>query len=72
MGIALILQALFIPYIFLICAPAAGLAWLGGRTGKTGFPPFPTPPWSTSSSWAGAALVMVMNLPYTADGSDPW
>jgi hypothetical protein len=71
MGLALILQALFIPYIFLLCAPAAGLAWLRGRTGKTGFPPFPARPVHFLLLAAGAALVGLMNLAYTTDGFGP-
>lgn len=71
MAAALLLQALFIPYIFLVSALAAGLAWLAGRTGKLASPPFP-------AHWphflllaAGVALVALMNRGYTAAGFGP-
>lgn len=71
MGAALLLQALFIPYIFLVSALAVGLAWLAGRTGKTTPPPFP-------SRWAhflvlaaGAGLVFLMDFSYARDGFGP-
>ncbi len=59
MGAALLLQALFIPYIFLVTALATGLAWLAGRSGKLRRHHFrrsrctfsswrPGPPWSGS------------------------
>src|SRR3989339_376943 len=43
MGGALLLQALFIPYIFLVGAPAALLARLPARLGRGTPPPFPAP-----------------------------
>jgi hypothetical protein len=71
MGAAILLQALFIPYIFLLCTLAAGLAWLASRTGKTGSPPFPARPVHFFLLAAGVALVGFMNLTYTTDGFGP-
>ncbi len=71
MGAALLLQALFIPYIFLVCALAAGLAWLASRTGRTGAPPFPARPVHFLFLAAGVGLVEFMNLTYTTDGFGP-
>lgn len=71
MGLALILQALFIPYIFLLCGFAAGLAWLAGRTGKFGAPPFPSKAGHFLILIAGAALVGFMNFRYDTDGFGP-
>ncbi len=41
MGLTLMLQALFIPYVFPLCALACGLAWLASRLGRGDAPPFP-------------------------------
>ncbi len=71
MGAALLLQALFIPYIFLVCTLAAGLAWLASRTGRTGAPPFPARPVHFLLLTAGVGLVEFMNLTYTTDGFGP-
>jgi hypothetical protein len=71
MGAALILQALFIPYVFLICALAAGLAWLASRAAKTAPPPFPARPRHFLFLAAGAILVGLMNVSYVRDGFGP-
>lgn len=39
-AIALVAQSLFIPYIFVLCTGAAGLAWLGWKCKITEEPPF--------------------------------
>ncbi len=70
-GAALLLQALFIPYIFMLGALAVGLAWLGGRAGKTSSPPFPARLVHFLLLAAGAALVGLMNFSYTAGGFGP-
>jgi len=70
LALALLLQALFIPYIFLVAAGAVILAWLAGRTGK----------WAAPSclNWGhllilvlGAGLVLLMNHQYNAQGYGP-
>ncbi len=71
MGAALLLQGLFIPYIFMIGAVAVGLAWLAGRTGQGESPPFPVRPAHFLLLAAAAALVGLMNLSYTAAGYGP-
>lgn len=71
MGLALMLQAFFIPYIFLVSALAAGLAWLAGRSGKFSPPPFPSKPVHFLVLIAGAALVWLTNSRFTADGFGP-
>jgi hypothetical protein len=71
MGAALLLQALFIPYIFMLSALAVGLAWLAGRSGKTEFPPFPAHLTHFLLLAAGAALVGLMNFSFAKDGYGP-
>lgn len=71
MGAVLILQALFIPYVFLISASAAGLAWLVSRTAKTAPPPFPARPVHFLLMAAGAVIVGLMDFSYAADGFGP-
>ena len=71
MGTALLLQALFIPYIFLVAAPAALLAWLLARFGKDDPPPFPAHAAHFCLLGLGAALVIAMNLQFSADGYGP-
>jgi len=71
MGGALLLQALFIPYAFLISALAAGLAWLTGRAGRITTPPFPAHWRHGAVLTAGAALVGLMNFSYANDGFGP-
>jgi hypothetical protein len=70
LALALLLQALFIPYIFLVGAGAAALAWLAGRTGRGA-----APSWL---NWGhllavilGAGLVWLMNHQYNALGFGP-
>lgn len=68
MGGALLLQALFIPYIFLVAAPAALLAWLLARLGRDNPPPFPAQAAHFFLLGLGALLVLAMNLQFSADG----
>jgi hypothetical protein len=71
MGAALLLQALFIPYIFLVAAPAALLAWLLARLGRDAPPPFPRQTSHFFLLGLGAALVVAMNLQFSAAGYGP-
>ena len=71
MGAALLLQALFIPYIFMVAALAALLAWLLARLGQDRPPPFPAQPVHFLLLGLGAALVMAMNLQFNAAGYGP-
>ena len=71
MGGALLLQALFIPYIFLVAAPAALLAWLLARLGRDNPPPFPAQAAHFVLLGLGAVLVVAMNLQFSADGYGP-
>ncbi len=71
MSAALLLQALFIPYIFLVAAPAAMLAWLLARLGRDRPPPFPAQVGHFILLGIGAALVMAMNLQFSAAGYGP-
>ncbi|MCX5892946.1 MAG: hypothetical protein NTW80_08260, partial [Deltaproteobacteria bacterium] len=71
MGTALILQALFIPYVFLISALAAGLAWLAGRIAKTAAPPFPARPTHFLLLAAGVVMGALMDFSYVKDGFGP-
>lgn len=70
MGLALLLQALFIPYIFLLAAAAATMAYLAGRAGR-GMPPFPRRPAHFIFMAAAAALVLLMNHQFAATGYGP-
>ncbi len=71
MAAALLLMALFIPYIFLVAAVAAALAWLAGRTGRVSPPPFPARPAHLLLLAAGAGLVALMNLGFDRAGYGP-
>ncbi len=71
MGAALLLQALFIPYIFIVSALATLLAWLLARLGKDSPPPFPVHSAHFFLLSLGAALVIAMNLQFSADGYGP-
>jgi hypothetical protein len=70
-GVALLLQALFIPYIFLVAALAALLAWLMARLGRDHPPPFPAQAAHFFLLGLGAALVMAMNFQFSAHGYGP-
>jgi hypothetical protein len=70
LGLALLLQALFIPYIFLVAAGATVLAWLAGRSGR--WPAAPGITWAHLLIVAGgAALVLLMNHQFNAAGFGP-
>ncbi|MGB8990665.1 MAG: hypothetical protein WCD80_01270 [Desulfobaccales bacterium] len=71
MGAALLLQALFIPYIFLVTALAALLAWLLARLGRDRPPPLPARTGHFFLLALGAALVLGMNLQFSAAGYGP-
>jgi hypothetical protein len=71
MGTALLLQALFIPYIFMVAAPAALLVWLLARFGQDRPPPFPAHATHFILLGLGAALVIAMNLQFSAAGYGP-
>ena len=71
MGAALLLQALFIPYIFLVAALAALLAWTLARLGRDSPPPFPAQAAHFFLLGLGAVLVVAMNLQFSADGYGP-
>jgi hypothetical protein len=70
-GAALLLQALFIPYIFLVAAPAALLAWTLARLGWDRPPPFPARPVHFLLLGLAALLVMAMNRQFSAEGYGP-
>jgi hypothetical protein len=71
MGSALVLQALFIPYIFLVSAPAALLAWLLAHFGKDRPPPFPARAAHFFLLGLSASLVIAMNLQFSTAGYGP-
>jgi hypothetical protein len=71
MGVALLLQALFIPYTFLVAAPAALLAWLLARFNRDDPPPFPARATHFFLLGLGGALVIAMNLQFSTDGYGP-
>jgi hypothetical protein len=70
-GAALLLQALFIPYIFLVAALAALLAWLLARLGRDNPPPFPARTAHFLLLGLGAALVLGLSLQFSAQGYGP-
>jgi hypothetical protein len=70
-GAALLLQALFIPYIFLVAAMAALLAWTMARLGRDRPPPFPAQAAHFCLLALGAVLVAALNLQFSADGYGP-
>jgi hypothetical protein len=70
LALALLLQALFIPYIFLVGAGATLLAWLAGRSGRWSAPSFLN--WGHLLVVAiGAGLVWLMNHQFNAAGFGP-
>ncbi len=71
MGAALLLQSLFIPYIFITSALAVALAWLAGQLGWLRPPPFPAQLAHFFLLAAGAALVALMDYSFTASGFGP-
>ena len=71
MAVALLLQALLIPYIFMVAALAALLAWLIARLGRDSPPPFPAQTAHFFLLGLGAVLVVAMNLQFSADGYGP-
>jgi hypothetical protein len=70
-GAALLLQALFSPYMFLVAAMAALLAWTLARLGRDRPPPFPAQTAHFFLLGLGAVLVAALNLQFSADGYGP-
>ncbi len=70
-GLSLILQALFIPYIFVLSALAVGLAWLGGRAGWSAPGPFPTRAGHYALLVIAAGLAFWFNHSLAAAGYGP-
>ncbi len=68
---ALLLQALFIPYIFLVSAAAVALAWALSRTGRVSPPPFPARPAHFLVLGCGVLLVALMGYRFNAAGYGP-
>jgi hypothetical protein len=71
MGMALFLQALFIPYIFILSASAALIAWGAGRFRMGHPPPFPTRPAHLALMAVAASLVLLMYHQINAAGYGP-
>ncbi|AGW15111.1 hypothetical protein [Megalodesulfovibrio gigas] len=74
MAIALALQALCIPYMFVLCGLAVGLAWLAGvaaRWGGLSAVVFPSRRWHWALLVAGAALVWQFNHSLDVAGYGP-
>jgi hypothetical protein len=71
MGTALLLQALFIPYIFMVAALAAMLGWIWARLGQDEPPPFPAQVAHFCVLGLGAALVIAMTLQFSLEGYGP-
>ncbi len=71
MGVTLLLQALFIPYIFLLCAGAAVIAWVVGRLGGGAPVPFPARPLHFLLLALAGGLILLMDHRFTAAGYGP-
>lgn len=71
MGLTLLLQALFIPYIFILALTAVLLAYLAGRAGWSNLPPFPTRPAHLVFLGGAAAFVYLMGHQFDAAGFGP-
>jgi len=70
LALALLLMALFIPYIFLVAAAAIVIAWLATRIGKFSGPSFLN--WNHFLVMAvGAVLVFLMNRQFDTAGFGP-
>jgi hypothetical protein len=68
---ALLLMALFIPYVFLVAAAAAALAWLAHRAGWVSPPPVPARPAHWLALAVGFGLVALMSLSFDRAGFGP-
>jgi hypothetical protein len=71
MGLTVLLQALFIPYIFFLAALAALMAYVAGRAGLAQPAPFPAGPRHLIFLAAAATLVLFMHHQYDAAGYGP-
>ncbi len=70
-GLTLLLQALFIPYVFLLCAGALVLAWALSRPGWAPAPPFPGRFWHYALFGLCLALALAFNLQMELAGFGP-
>jgi hypothetical protein len=71
MGLALLLQALFIPYIFVPALAAVMMASVAGRVSRGNLPPFPRRPGHFAFLAAAICLVLLMDHQFTAAGFGP-
>jgi hypothetical protein len=71
MAVVLLLQALFIPYVFMLATAAVILAWAAGRVGLGDPPPFPVTPAHLVIIIFGTMLVFLMNQQFNAAGYGP-
>ncbi|THB66113.1 MAG: hypothetical protein D6E12_11285, partial [Desulfovibrio sp.] len=75
MAVSLLLQALCIPYIFLLCGLASGVAWLGsmtlGRTRRAWRAVFPAKIWHFVVLGLSAVLVLLFRNSYSQAGFGP-
>lgn len=70
-GAALVLQSLFIPYIFILCGGASGLGWLAWRLKLAGRPPFLARFGDFILAGSACALLLVWKQQMTAAGFGP-
>ena len=71
MGIALILQSLFIPYIFPVAASSVLFAWVVSKFSKTSPPPFPSRWVHVIMLIIGASIVIFFSKSFTDAGYGP-
>lgn len=71
MGLALLLQALFIPYIFIIALAAVMMAYVAARASRGNLPPFPRRPEHFVFLAAAACLVLLMDHQFNVAGFGP-
>ena len=68
---ALFLQAVCIPYIFMVCALAAGMAWAGSLVRLAPRPAFPSRIWHFAVLALSAALVLLLSASFDRAGFGP-
>jgi hypothetical protein len=71
MALTLLLQALFIPYIFPICASGVIIAWILMKTRQGEPPPFPASATNLAYLALAASLVVLFNYNFTWSGYGP-
>ncbi|GAB7080039.1 hypothetical protein JCM14635_17120 [Megalodesulfovibrio paquesii] len=71
MAWALLLQAVFIPYMAVLSAMAAGMGWLAARLAGVAGPPFPRNMWHWLALAASAAIVWQFNHALDLAGYGP-